>query len=106
MKCPVCQMVYSYGRMISHQCGGQTFLFGTIFNERTPECQWNCNPHPKPTSRDFLRRSNELKNSSRFELLNKNENPKILYPWNCQSNQEDVNVILNLSISDKQLVYE
>ena len=107
MKCPVCQNVYSYGRMISHLCGGKPSFFGSIFNKRTHEYQWNCTPHPKAFNTN-LSKLTSIEKSSRSELICVDKYSKILYPWNCQLNQdnEDDNLVLNLTISDKQLVYE
>jgi hypothetical protein len=105
MKCPVCQNVYSYGRMISHLCGGKPSFFGSIFNKRTHEYQWNCTTHLKVINPDLSIR-NDIEESSRFELLNEDKSSKILYPWNCQSNQDDAGFVINLTISNKLLVYE
>lgn len=114
MKCPVCQNVYSYGRMISHLCDGKPSFFGSIFDKRTPEHQWNCTPYPKTTINTCIPSNinkptlNNLEKTSKLEFLCNVKPSKILYSWNCQSsqNKEDDDLVLNLTISDKQLVYE
>jgi len=111
MKCPVCRNVYSYGRMITHLCKGNTFFFGSIFSETPSEYQWNCCPHPKKTHKSTSIHStipnpSKVNETCRFELLSDQNSSKILYPWNCYSNQDDLNLVLNLTISDKQLIYE
>lgn len=57
-------------------------------------------------SHDDVSLSTEEEMEDRFELTCNNENSKILYPWNCRFNQNIVNILLTLSIADKQLIYE
>jgi hypothetical protein len=98
--------------MISHLCGGNTFFFGASFNERPHMYQWNCCPHPKTTLSDSVSGNHsfptprEIKEPSRLEFLSDEISSKVLYPWNCSSNQNDATLILNLAISDRQLIYE
>jgi hypothetical protein len=112
LRCPVCDEVYSYGRMISHLCGGKTFFFGATFNERPHKYQWNCCTHPKTTLSDSIPNTHSFPTttdktkSSKLEFLSNEISSKILYPWNCCTNQNDVNLVLNLTISDRQLIYE
>jgi phosphatidylinositol kinase/protein kinase (PI-3 family) len=81
---------------------------------RTPEHQWNCNSYPKTTISTCIPSSinkpnlDNIEKTSKLEYVYKTIPSKILYPWNCQSSQdkEDDNLVLNLTISDKQLVYE
>ena len=98
--------------MISHLCGGKTFFFGAIFNERPQKYQWNCCPHPKTILSDSIPSTHSFptfrdnKAPNRLEFLSDEISSKILYPWNCCSNQNDETLVLNLTISDRQLIYE